>query len=129
MGPVGLWATRSVVHQIHRAGRVAVVTRPGPRLGAGGAGGKLARRLGPLKMASRAVGVVVDPDPGAHQVRAQRRGRDLQLAAAPGDAVVVADDALLLDREDVAPERLGDHHEGRGRLLGRDREGPLCSGR
>ena len=61
-------------------------------------------------------------------MRAQRRRRDLQLAAAPGDAVVVADDALLLDREDVAPERLGDHHERRGRLLGRDREGPVVLG-
>ena len=85
--------------------------------------------LGPFEDGDGAVGIVVDPDPGAHKVRAQRRGRDLQLAAAPGDAVVVADDALLLDREDVAPERLGDHDEGRGRLLGRDRKGPLCSGR
>ena len=75
------------------------------------------------------VGMVVHPDGRPDQVRAQRGRRDLQVAAAPGDPVVIADPALLLDREDVAPERLGDHAERRGRLLGRDREGALWSGR
>jgi hypothetical protein len=38
-------------------------------------------------------------DPGAHQVRPQRGRRDLQVAAAPGDTVVVADAALFLARK------------------------------
>ena len=75
-----------------------------------------------------AVGIVVHPDGRPDQVQAQRGRRDLQVAAAPGDAVVVADPAVFLDREHVAPERLGDHDERRGRLLWGDREGTVVLG-
>ena len=65
-----------------------------------------------------AVGILVPPDGRPDQVRPQRGRRDLQVAAVPADAVVVADPALFLDAQDVAPERLGHLDEDRRRLLG-----------
>ena len=58
------------------------------------------------------------PDRRAHQVGAQRRRRDLEAAALPAHAVVIADPAVFLDAQDVAPEHLGHLDEGRGWFVG-----------
>jgi hypothetical protein len=49
------------------------------------------------------VRVFVDTHRRAHEVRPQRVRRDLQDRSAPLDGVVVADPALLLDAQDLAP--------------------------
>ena len=56
------------------------------------------------------------------QMRAQRGRWDLQAPAAPADAVVPADAALLPEADHVAPERLGCLEKNRGGLLGGHRE-------
>ena len=55
----------------------------------------------PMEDGERAVGIDVDLDPRLDEVRPHRAFRDLQLQRAVGDAIVVADLALLLDAQDL----------------------------
>ena len=74
-----------------------------------------------------AVRVFVEAPPGAHEVLTQRQRRDLQAEPLPLDGVVVADDALFLDAEDLAPGLGGIGDEG-GALLLRHREAGIVLG-
>jgi len=66
-----------------------------------------------------AVGIDVHLDPRLDEMRAHRAFGDLQFQRPVGDAIVVADLALLLNAQDLAEVDAGDGREGRafaGRL-------------
>jgi hypothetical protein len=73
---------------------------------------------GPVEEGVRAVGIDVHLDPRAHEMRAHRALGDLQLQGPVGDAIVLADLALLLDAQDLVEIDPGDGREGRA-LAGR----------
>src|SRR4051812_32995790 len=87
--PVGLWVTRSVIHKsTGLPGRRAELSGQGNGLSIRPVAGDAAR---PVEDAQRAVEMLAHLDAGADKMRAQRRGRDLQPAAAPQHGVVIAD--------------------------------------
>src|SRR5512147_183189 len=101
---VGLWGTRKRCPQVHG--------RTGSRSGSGGQRTGIddpalrvvvGEAVRPPKHRQPTVWVFVDADLGPDEVRTQRRRRDLQGELFPLDGVVVADDALFLDAEDLAP--------------------------
>lgn len=101
---VGLWGTRKRCPQVHR--------RTGSRSGSGGQRTGIddpalrvvvGEAVRPPKHRQPTVRVFVDADLVPDEVRTQRRPWDLQGEAFPLDGVVVADDALFLDAEDLAP--------------------------
>src|SRR6202035_2474813 len=68
-----------------------------------------------------AVGIDVDLDARPDEVRPHRAFRDLQLQCAVGDAIVMADLALLLDAQDLIEADAGNGRDGRafaGRIDG-----------
>jgi len=122
VGPVGLWATRSVVQQVHRARR---------RAGSGGGSDRCLDvrevAVGPVAgQAARAVedrepAVLVDVHPHLHldEVVPVPVRRDLQAAALVAHAVVVADHALDLHAQDLG-QVAGVGHERAAGLGRRD---------
>ena len=60
-----------------------------------------------------AVGVDVDLDPRLDEMGPHRAFRDLELQRAVGDAIVMADLALLLDAQDLVEVDAGNGGEGR----------------
>ena len=71
----------------------------------------------------RAVGILVDPHAGFDEVWPEAARRELQGEPAPfEEGVVVADLALVLGAEDLAPGAGAVGHEGRAGLLGGDGE-------
>ena len=75
-----------------------------------------------------AVRVEVDFDPRLDEVWAQRTFRDLQLEPIEGNAIVVADLALLLDAQDLVEVDARDRNEGRARLGLRRGEARIVGG-
>jgi hypothetical protein len=75
-----------------------------------------------------AVRVFVDAHLGAHEVRTQRRRRDLQGEPLPFDGVVVADLTLFLDAQNLPPGLCGIGDEGRAVLFGGNREAGVVLG-
>lgn len=75
-----------------------------------------------------AIGIFEDAHLGAREVGTQRRWRDLQAEPLPLHGVVVADDALFLDAEDIAPRLGGIGDEGGAVLLCSDREAGIVFG-
>ena len=59
------------------------------------------------------VGIEVDLDPRAHEMRPHRALRDLQFQRPVGDAIVVSDLALLLNAQDLVEIDARDRDEGR----------------
>ena len=76
---------------------------------------------GPMEEGVRAVGIDVHLDPRLDEVRPHRAFGDLQFQCPVGDAIVVADLALLLNAQDLVEIDAGNGGEGRalaGRLDG-----------
>src|SRR5512132_2727728 len=105
---VGLWGSRQRYPQIH--------SRAGGRSGSGGQrmiddrsafGIVVGEPARPPEDRQPAVRVFVDAHLGAHEVRTQRRRRDLQGEPLPFDGVVVADLTLFLDAENLPPGLCG----------------------
>ena len=98
---MGLWATPGVVHKStgrlpkRLRGRLGDITRVP-------LGVVVGQPMWPVKDRQAAVGIFVHAHRGAHKMRSERARRDVQGEAAPLDRVVVADPAILLDRQDVA---------------------------
>src|ERR1700679_1528511 len=79
---------------------------------------------GPMEEGVGAVGINVDLDPRLDEMRAHWAFGDLELERPVGDAIVLADLALLLDAQDLAEIDARDRREGRalaGRLNGETR--------
>ena len=72
----------------------------------------------PVKDGVGAVGIDVHLDPRLDEMGAHRAFGDLQFQRAVGDAIVVADLALLLDAQDLVEVDAGNGREGRA-LTGR----------
>src|SRR5690348_15171191 len=68
------------------------------------------------------VGIEVDLDPRAHEMRPHRALRDLQFQRPVGDAIVVSDLALLLNAQDLAEIDALNRDEGRAGRSGLNRE-------
>ena len=66
---------------------------------------------GPVEEGVRAVGIDMHLDPRAHEMRAHRALGDLQFQGPVGDAIVVADLALLLDAQDLVEIDARDRRE------------------
>src|SRR3546814_6364008 len=75
-----------------------------------------------------AVGILVDPDPGLDEMWPERARRELQMQTVPFDGVVVADPALVLNAQDLAPGAGAVGYEGRAGLLGGDGEAGIVRG-
>ena len=69
-----------------------------------------------MKEGVRSVGVNVDFHPRLDEMRPHRAFRDLELERAIGDAIVMADLALLLDAQDLVEIDAGDRRERRAGL-------------
>ena len=104
------------------AGRPAVVTRVDPRRSSPRPAGCSPAAAAALQMATLPSARRAPRNSRPRQMRAQRGRWDLQAPAAPADAVVLADAALLPEADHVAPERLGCLEKNRGGLLGGHRE-------
>jgi hypothetical protein len=83
---------------------------------------------GPVEDGVGAVGVDVDLDPRLDEMRAHRALRDLELERAVGDAIVMADLALLLRAQDVVEVDAGNGGEGRAFPGRRNRETGVVGG-
>jgi hypothetical protein len=82
----------------------------------------------PIEDGEPAVGILVHAHGGADIVPAMVLGRDLEAAAVPGDAIVGADHAILLDAQHVLERPADIGHEGRARLGRRHREAGVVVG-
>jgi hypothetical protein len=76
--------------------------------------GKTAR---PVEDGEPSVGILVHAHSGADVMMAMALGRNLEAAAVPGDAVVGADHAILLDTEHVLDRPADIGHERRAGLI------------
>jgi hypothetical protein len=76
-----------------------------------------------------AVGIDVDLDPRLDEMRAHWAFGDLELERAVGDAIVLADLALLLDAQDLVEIDARNGREGRALAAGSTAKRALCSGR
>ena len=83
---------------------------------------------GPVKDGVRAVGIEMGPDPRLDEMRAHRAFRDLELPRAVGDAVVMADPALLLNAQDLVEIDGGNGRQGRAFAGRRNGEARVVGG-
>ena len=83
----------------------------------------------PVEDGVRAVGVDVDLDPRPDEMGAHRALRDLELERPVGDAIVMADLALLLDAQDLVEVDAGNRRERRALTLPGAAKRALWAGR
>jgi hypothetical protein len=82
----------------------------------------------PMEEGVRAVGVDVDLDPRPDEMRPHRALRDLELERPVGDAIVMADLALLLDAQDLVEIDARNRRESGAFAGRRDGEAGVVSG-
>jgi hypothetical protein len=75
------------------------------------------------------IGIFVHSHGGAHEMRAQRRGWDLQGEGAPFDRVVVADPALFLEAQEAGAAPARSSTKALPASAGAIAKAALCSGR
>jgi hypothetical protein len=125
----GLWATRLRCPQIHRLlGRRADSSDLRDDIVGASFRIKAGEAARAVEDGEPAVRVLMHAHGGADIVVAMALRRNLQTAAVPGDAIVGADHAILLDAQHVLERPADIGHEGRARLGRRHREAGVVVG-
>jgi hypothetical protein len=109
------WASRRLVHAVHEARRRADLGGVFRFIGLPERAVRVvaADAARSMKEGVRSVGVNVDFHSRLDEMGPHRALRDLELQRPVGDAIVMADLALLLDAQDLAEVDAGDRREGR----------------